>query len=69
MKNVNERLDRFKVKHAELKEIIEKLSDKATDEPRWAFVEAMEELEKDVEESIRQGIRRIYDLKQIAKHL
>ena len=69
LKKINERLDRFKLKHAELKAIIDELSEEETDEPRWAFVDALDELERDVHESLSQGIRRIYHLKQIAKNL
>jgi hypothetical protein len=68
LEKINERLDRFKLKHAELKTIIETLSDSDTDEPRWSYNEALIEIEKNIDEAIRQGIRGVYDLKQIAKN-
>ena len=57
------------MKYGLLKKKIEAMNDKPTDEPRWSFTDAFEELEKEMEESIRQGIMRIHHLTKIADNL
>lgn len=67
IQEMNQRLDRFKIKHTELQDLLRSLGKNQTDEPRWALTQSVEELEKDVSESIRQGISRLNQLKQIAE--